>query len=120
MKRLFGLCALILLLTAAGYTAGAQEEATAPPQRKAPRWLSAKGYWMVEGNINQPRHSCVYFFTNENVLVHKETIDGKKLKVKRERTKMKLKKALEIAVDGWAAGQSPAVSNQLIAALLTK
>ncbi|HSC38112.1 MAG TPA: hypothetical protein VLD19_09585, partial [Chitinophagaceae bacterium] len=82
-------------------------------------WVSAKGYWVVEGNINQPRHSFVYFYNNENMLVHKDTINGVKISVSRRHTKMKLKKALEKVIDAWAAGQPPAVSNQIVAALFT-
>jgi hypothetical protein len=119
MKKAFGLLTLTVLLSAAGISAAAQDEPT-PAVQKTPRWVSAKGYWMVEGNINEPRHSYVYFYNNENVLVHKDTIDGVKLTVGRRRTKMKLKKALEIVVDAWAAGQPPAVSNQAVAALFTK
>ena len=112
MKKVLGVSAMLLILLVAGFTAAAQ--------KTAPRWVSAKGYWMVESNIHQPRHSCVYFYNNENTLVHKETIDGKKLSINRKRTKMKLKTALEIAVDAWAAGRSPDTSHQYIAALLTK
>ena len=118
MKKVSGLFAIIILLCAVGISVAAQEPT--PFEQKVPRWVSAKGYWMVESNINAPRHSYVYFYNNENVLVHKETIDGVKLSVNKRRTKMKLKKALEIVVDAWAAGQSPAASNQVVAALFTK
>jgi hypothetical protein len=118
MKKVPRLLTLIFLLCATGISAAAQEEPS-PAVQKIPRWVSAKGYWMVEGNINQPRHSYVYFYNNENMLVHKDTIDGVKISVSRRRTKMKLKKALERVVDAWAAGQPPAVSNQIVAALFT-
>ena len=118
MKKVAGLFAIIILLCATGISAAAQEPT--PFVQDMPEWVSVKGYWMVESNINHPRHSCVYFYNNENVLVHKDIIDGVKLSVSRRRTKMKLKKALESVVDAWTAGQPPAVSNQIVAALFTK
>ena len=120
MKKVFGLFALILLLLAAGLTVRAQEEETSAAQKNPPRWVSAKGYWMVESNVHQRRHSCVYFYTNEGVLLHKETIDGKKLVVKRNRTKVKLKTALELLADAYAAGQSMNIPEETIAALFKK
>jgi len=108
------------MLMGAGFTATAQEEESVAALKTTPRWVSSKGYWMVESNIREPRHSCVYFYTNDDILVHKETIDGVKLSVSKTRTKMKLKKALEIVVDAWAAGHPYDTTGNAVAALLTK
>lgn len=120
MKKSIQTIMITLLLAGAGFTATAQEEETVSAPRTTPRWVSAKGYWIVESNIRDPRHSLVYFYTNDDILVHKETIDGVKLSVKRDRTKMKLKKALEIVVNAWAAGHPYDSTGNAVAALLTK
>ena len=120
MKKRYWLFAITLLLLGAGFTATAQEDEAAALSKTIPRWVSSKGYWMVESNISEPRHARVYFYTNDNILVHKETIDGVKLSVNKVRTKMKLKKALEIVVDAWAAGHPYDTTGNAVAALLTK
>lgn len=79
-----------------------------------------KGYWVVESNVHEPRRACIYFYSNDNTLVHKETINGVKLSVNKSKTKMKLKEALEIAVGAWAAGHPDHTPENLVAALFTK
>ncbi len=99
--------ALGLFVLGAGLATRAQdEEAVAPPvQHSTPRWVSSKGYWVVESNPSDPKHACVYFYTNVNVLVYKETIDGAPLALNRTRTKMQLKKVLESLISSWEAGE---------------
>ncbi|WP_410971329.1 hypothetical protein, partial [Salmonella sp. SAL04269] len=33
-----------------------------------PKWVSEKGYWIIESNIKTPETSIVYFYTNDNTL----------------------------------------------------
>lgn len=120
MKRKIQPFLFALVLCVAALSATAQEETPATAQRNTPRWVSAKGYWVVESNIHDTRHACIYFYANDNTLVHKETIDGVKLPVGRTRTKMKLKKALETVVDAWAAGHPCDSAQNVVAALFTK
>jgi len=60
-----------------------------------PKWVSEKGYWIIESNIKTPETSIVYFYTNDNTLVYKEKIEGVVLNVKKQKVKMRLKKLLE-------------------------
>jgi len=74
------------------------KEISAP---KFPRWVSDKGYWVVESNINFPMNHIIRFYNADNVLVYKETLSGVKLNPERTKIKMKLKKVLESSVVTW-------------------
>ena len=58
---------------------------------KFPRWVSEKGYWVVESNINSPLNHIVRFYNNDNELLYKETLAGVKLNPDKRKVKMKLK-----------------------------
>ncbi|MGE5105912.1 MAG: hypothetical protein ACM3H8_00070, partial [Sphingobacteriales bacterium] len=45
-----------------------------------------------------PDKSVVYFYTNDNVLVYKEKMNGVVLNLKKRKTKMQLKQVLEQSV----------------------
>ena len=68
---------------------------------KLPRWVSDKGYWVVESNINFSTNHIIRFYNTGNVLVYKETLAGVKLNPERTKVKMKLKKVLESSVATW-------------------
>lgn len=68
---------------------------------KFPRWVSDKGYWVVESNINSPKDHIIRFYNTENILVYKETLAGVKLNPEKTKVKMKLKKILESSVVAW-------------------
>ena len=119
MKKQFHLLVFTLLLLGTSLISFAQEEPTAV-KPKPPRWVSEKGYWMVESNIHQPRQSCVYFYTNDNVLVHKQNITGTRLKLNKTRTKMRLKKALESIMIAREAGKSIGNPEEWVASLLRR
>ena len=79
----------------------AQEE---EQKLETPKWASDKGFWVVESNKKTPKQSTVYFYNNENILVYKEEIINKKLKVSRKKTLLRLKSALEEAVLSYEQG----------------
>jgi hypothetical protein len=66
--------------------------------RGTPRWVSEKGYWVVESNIHSPKKHIIRFYNNENSLVYTETLTNVKLNPYKRKTKMKLKKILESSV----------------------
>ncbi|MEP7374380.1 MAG: hypothetical protein ABI675_13385 [Chitinophagaceae bacterium] len=68
---------------------------------KFPRWVSDKGYWVVESNIKAPKDHIIRFYNTGNVLVYKETLVDVKLNPEKVKTKMKLKKILESSVMAW-------------------
>jgi len=68
---------------------------------KLPGWVSDKGYWVVESNINSPLNHIIRFYNNDNELLYKETMIGVKMNPEKRKVKMKLKKVLESAVLVW-------------------
>lgn len=65
---------------------------------KFPSWVSDKGYWVVESNINSPLNHIVRFYNNDNELLYRENLTGVKLDPEKRKVKMKLKKVLESTV----------------------
>lgn len=74
------------------------------PAQKIPKWISDKGYWVVESNKRTPKDAIVYFYTTENILVYKEEIRNQKLKLNRKKTLLRFKTALEEAVSSYEKG----------------
>ena len=100
MKAAINLSALIFLFLTTSIASFAQDEEQSLPQR-IPRWISDKGYWVVESNIKTPYNSIIHFYNNENVLVYREKVEGVKINLNRARTKMRLKKILEQSIVAW-------------------
>jgi hypothetical protein len=67
-------------------------------------FVSNKGYWVVESNKHQPKESVIYFYNNDNLLVYRKEVKGRKLKVDRLKTKMELKTTLDDAVAAFENG----------------
>jgi len=110
MKRSFLIFAVALLLSFFSFSAKAQfgdpnaEEITYEmPKPVTPNWVSDKGYWVVKSNQKTPKESTVYFYNNEHTMVYQEEIKNQKLKLKKK-TLIKLKAALEEAVDSYQKG----------------
>ena len=92
MKRIFPLLASALLFCF--FTAPIQAQTAG---RKP--WVSDKGYWVVESNKKTPKDAIVYFYNNDHLLVYKEEIKNQKLKLTKTKTLLRLKAALEEAID---------------------
>ncbi|MBC7826513.1 MAG: hypothetical protein H7122_02115 [Chitinophagaceae bacterium] len=84
---------------------------------KDPRWISDKGFWQIESNINTPDKNIVYFYNKENTLIYKEHLDGVVLNLAKKRVKMRLKKALETAIHAWNRDRTLQNDQQLISVL---
>jgi len=89
-----GLSFIVLTLIAIGSIAQNHNKA----QPVIPRWVSEKGYWVVETNTHYPLDHIVSFYNNNNVLLYKETLKGVKLNPDKRKVKMKLKKVLDSVV----------------------
>lgn len=92
--------ALLTSLVISAHTAMAQDEATVG-QPRFPKWISEKGYWVIESNIKTPKSSIVRFYTNDRHLIYTEKVEGVKLNVKKKKTLMNLKNVLEKVVYAW-------------------
>jgi hypothetical protein len=113
MKRVIKTWIAIALLGMLSITAAAQEERSKP----AP-WVSDKGYWVVESNINSPLNHTVWFYNNTGDMIYKESLTGVRLNPDKRKVKMKLKKVLETAVIAWQQHRVPDENKNYVAAVL--
>src|SRR5689334_17540170 len=100
----------IVVLTALSFSAAAQDQEQVTP--RTPKWISDKGYWVVESNVHTPYHSIIHFYNNDNVQVYKEEVDGVKINLEKKRTKMRLKKILEQSIVAWNKDHLPKENEQ--------
>lgn len=98
MKKQISTFLLAVLLCGSSCVGQVEQESYTPA---TPKWVSEKGYWTIESNIKTPMNSIVYFYTNENVLVYKEKIEGVRIDLRKRRVLMHLKAVLEQAVGAW-------------------
>jgi hypothetical protein len=115
MKKTLYAIACITMLFGFSATAFAQKNITETTTHSTPKWISKMGFWIIESNINRPKHNIVYFYNNHNILVYKETTDGFVLDLDRRRTKMRLKKLVDQTVMAYAQKQSAAENEMLVA-----
>lgn len=66
-----------------------------------PKWVSDKGYWVVETNLNQPRQYSIRFYNNEHQLVGRKDLTGIKLNIHKRKTRMMLRESLESSLEAW-------------------
>lgn len=83
-----------------------------------PKWISKKGYWVVESNIHDPLNHQVRFYNNDDILLYKETITGVKLDPDRKRVKMRLKKVLDTTLLAWEKNHKPEEDKNYVLAIL--
>ena len=117
MKKLI-VTSAIVILTAISFTAAAQDDEQ--PTARTPKWVSEKGYWVVESNVHTPFHSIIHFYNNNNVQVYKEVIDGVIINLEKKRTKMRLKKILEQSIVAWQKDHLPKENEQWVVNALSR
>jgi hypothetical protein len=118
MNAAFKIISFGILLTIASIENFAQDETRVG--RKTPRWISDKGFWQIENNAHSPDKSIVYFYNNEKTLVYKEHVQGVVLDLSNNRVKMRLKKALEAALEAWKRNPLVQYDQQLISLLFKR
>ncbi len=99
MKKNLRTLILLVLFSITSIIAIAQESETAV--KATPKWISDKGYWVIESNIKTPTTSVVNFYNTANVLIYSEKVEGVRLNIKRKQTCMRLKKALDQSLIAW-------------------
>jgi hypothetical protein len=111
MKTNFRFTILLSALLTTTLVSIAQDEAQPVPQ-SIPRWISEKGYWVIESNVKTPFNSIIHFYNNDNVLVYRERVEGVRINLNRTRTKMRLKKILEQSILAWQKDHLPKQDEQ--------
>lgn len=91
-----------------------ETEAQAITNEKAD-WVSEKGYWVAEGNLNNPKSHTIYFYNNDQVLVYQERLDGVKLNFKKRKTMLQMKAALEASIAAWDTTKTVATNQYIVA-----
>ena len=112
MKQIKNLIA-ILFFTFIASAAFAQKEKNTP----AP-WVSDKGYWVIESNVKTPLQHILRFYTNEDVLMYTETLNGVRLNPNKKKVKMQLKQALETSAIAWQRNKKAEADKDYVAAVL--
>ncbi|MBL7742599.1 MAG: hypothetical protein JNN00_03905 [Chitinophagaceae bacterium] len=104
-----------LALTFISLCSFAREE---QPASTTPRWVSDKGYWVVESNIHSPFDHIIRFYNNDDILIYKETVTGVRLNPAKRKVKMKLKKVLDASVLAWEQNRVPEENKEYVASIL--
>jgi len=100
MKKIFKVQAMLLGLILAALSINAQEGESGPVASVIPKYVSDKGYWVVEGNIHKKEEHTVHFYNNDDLKIYQQTITGK-LKLNKRKTLMHIKRMLDTAVLAW-------------------
>lgn len=104
---------LVAIFTLNYFVAPAQEQ-----KRSGPKWVSEKGYWVVEGNVKAPLTNTIRFYDNNDELIYTEQLEGVKLNVNKRKVRMKLKQVLESAILAKAGKDERAVGTALVKTVL--
>lgn len=113
MKKTFKASAIIIGFMIASLPVTAQEDDPGPVTTVIPKYVSDKGYWVVEGNIHNKQEHTIHFYNNDHLKVYQQTIAGK-LKLNKRKTLMHIKRMLDTAVVAWE--QKRPVNENLFAA----
>ncbi len=105
MKKNVRTLIMLVLFSTTSVIAIAQKNESAV--KATPKWISDKGYWVIENNIKSPKTSVVNFYNNDNVLIYSEKVEGVRLNIKRQQTCMRLKKVLDQSLIAWEKMQQP-------------
>lgn len=122
MKKIFFAISFTLSLSFFSVVVFAQseEEATEKTVSPTPKWVSEKGYWVVESNIQTPKVNIIYFYNNDNILLYKENVNGLVINLKKRRVKMGLKKVLDQSVIAFNQKQKSAENEMLVMNLIKR
>ena len=82
------------------------------------KWISDKGYWVIENNVKEPLQHLIRFYNNDDLLVYKEAVAGVKLDPAKRKVKRMLKKVLETSLLTWEKKKTPEENMNYVIAIL--
>jgi len=94
----------------------AQEDETYTQSRSS-KWISPKGFWVIESNVKTPKNSVVHFYDNGKQLLSSVSVVGKRLNPERRKTLKNLKKVLEQVVEARETAAAEQQQQQWVAIL---
>lgn len=112
MRKILKAAAMLAVCTLTSIIMFAQENG--PVRASIPKWISDKGYWVIETNIKTPDKSVVHFYNNNNIEVYSEKVQGIILNPKKRKTLMGLKKVLDQSLLAWQQSHLSKDSAQLV------
>jgi hypothetical protein len=115
MKRILKNIVLVALFALPSTLLFSQDE---PEFRPTPKWISDKGYWIIESNIKSPDTAIIHFYNNEDIQVYSEIVEGITLNLKKRKTLMGLKKVLDESLVAWEQSHVSKDNAQLVRAVL--
>lgn len=87
-------------------------------QKKNP--LPEKGFWQLVSNTNEKKNTLVQFYDNSSNLIYEERVTGVRMNIKRKKTLLHLKVALEKAMAVWDETKETKYNNGLLASILKR
>jgi len=117
MKQQMKYWLAVFALSLLSFTSFAQSEDQSVSSASS-KWISGKGYWVIESNINEPLQHLIRFYNNDDVLVYKEAVTGVKLNPAKRKIKMMLKTVLESSLLAWEKKRMPEENKNYVAAIL--
>lgn len=84
-----------------------------------PKWMSQKGFWVIQSNLHSPKKATIYFYTNTQELVYKEQVNGKRINPDRLKTRKHLESVLVESIIAWQK-EGVAKENQQLVITKTK
>jgi hypothetical protein len=87
----------VLLFLVALCTSATIIAQSSPP----PKWMSEKGFWVIQSNLKSPKNSTIYFYNNDNELVYKEEVNGKRINTGKLKTRKHLESVLVESITTW-------------------
>ncbi len=115
MKKILKTFTLLLTFVLSSSVLMAQEE-----ESSTPKWISDKGFWIIESNVKTPDTSVIHFYNNDKVEIYSEQVQGITLNLKKRKTLMGLKKVLDESVVAWQQSHLSRENKQLVSNILQR
>jgi len=113
MKKLKKIVLLAVFVICANIVIAQDEDAYIKPV--PPKWAVKNGFWVIETNTHTPESSIVRFYTNDQELIYTARVDGIVLNVKKRKTLVKLKRALDKVIREWEKNGTIKEQGELLA-----
>ena len=89
---------VLILFVLSGFISHAQKTKRSP--------MPVEGYWVVESNISNPRSSTIFFYNNDAILIYKNSVERKRVNIKRKRIVNQLNEVLRQSIIAWNKEQA--------------
>jgi hypothetical protein len=108
MKKYLGFIIAIFFLSMFPKSNFAQKKSYVPEQ----------GFWQLVSNVHEKKNTLVQFYDDSSNLIYEERITGVRMNIKRNKTLLHLKAALEKAMIAWNKTKETKYNNGLLADII--